>query len=714
MLIESYLRYVKENIDLVSSMVIKSETTANSYNNYLKLLGIDTPDDPSLWYYYNCISANDFSHLGLPIPEIPIHILETNITIPLVRTLQLDYPHTFNHYLSNPQLIKKLISSYPEDELYIKGIFYPVDKDIALKAKDFTILSYNKDLVHYNETNLIAKTQEWIYNFTHRWYDPKLALSDNWHDIAFLAILFVNLPVTIINIRLDNCKTEYVHPFHLWNYLGGYFELHKYKGKIPFEQAKFLYRNIRYITKNAGKESVLEFLNNGFCKPFGLALYTIKLERDELNLVKNFTENQSHYQPITYFKKDKLNDEDLSNQQVNYLTPDTIVSKLIPLGTKNVENVQDDINDLVNIAANNTINSAETGLLECNSVNSFRDTVINKIINRINYIIYLSNFGYYTNTQYVNFTSISVYDKELSIKDAIVLLFYVAAKLYDIPLVNIPNIEASGILLPNEYLTDTLSKIRPSSYLESFLHNGHRVNIDILTRIKNTVVPPRLILNNTDLDSFMEQISNAKLNLHLLNYQLNDSLVESEIDTLVNSFQRTINCPLVSEVTYSDFLNRLGLDITNLESSQYIDILKTILVNFLQIDREFNHLQSPYKEMVEILNTITSYLLQFVLGDNTIGSYSTYWDTPNFKILNKKVKYLIRLLFTNNLDIGISKSIDLGNYDIPVGVGNINISKSVSYDSILNVNLNILCTYKLSHISSINVGGANYTCEVTE
>ena len=75
-----------------------------------------------------------------------------------------------------------------------------------------------------------------------------------------MAGLVSRLVNVVLGIRLNNCHTRFAHSYHIWTYLNGFGELRQYKGLLNTAQALWLYRNIRYITNNAGKSSTFDKL----------------------------------------------------------------------------------------------------------------------------------------------------------------------------------------------------------------------------------------------------------------------------------------------------------------------------------------------------------------------------------------------------------------------------------------------------------------------
>jgi hypothetical protein len=152
------------------------------------------------------------------------------------------------------------VEQFPDQELLIRGILTPVDLDHAINAEDFTVLYADNTLIERNESNLLYEFQERIWRFSARWDVPGYRETDEFYTGSQLAILYLNLPMFIMNIRLANCHTSYAHSFHIRAYLASHGKLDRYLDNLTKKQMLFLYRNILYIERNAGKQETFDWL----------------------------------------------------------------------------------------------------------------------------------------------------------------------------------------------------------------------------------------------------------------------------------------------------------------------------------------------------------------------------------------------------------------------------------------------------------------------
>ena len=182
-----------------------------------------------------------------------IEFTKENLLIESNTPDELVHRATYRSYQPGSSYYDELVRQYPDQEVLIRGILNPVDITFAINAKDHQILLYNKELVEENEITLIERIQKWIDRYFIRWNVSAYSLIDELYVPAHLGIMWLMLPSVILNLRLAACKTHEVHSYHIKQYLASHHKLDVYFDYLTKKQQLFLYRNIRYIQRNAGK-----------------------------------------------------------------------------------------------------------------------------------------------------------------------------------------------------------------------------------------------------------------------------------------------------------------------------------------------------------------------------------------------------------------------------------------------------------------------------
>lgn len=254
-----YELYRSKVFELAKTMVIKFDDAAVTINEELSTvygLVIDEFDKPTWKYYLNLAGEYHSFDTLMQIPSLD----NPGNTIDFTKANLAANRVTRAEYFYGSRFYKRLVEKYPDQEMLILGILNPVDIDTAISAKDGTILTYNKKLVEENETNLIPELETWIFNFIARWHNSDYVKVDNLYLASMLGILFLNLPQAIMNIRLKNTKTEYVHSYHIREYLESHGHLAPFLPYLTTKQALWLYRNILYVHRNSGKRETFKKL----------------------------------------------------------------------------------------------------------------------------------------------------------------------------------------------------------------------------------------------------------------------------------------------------------------------------------------------------------------------------------------------------------------------------------------------------------------------
>ena len=241
-----YDLYIAANISLATSIIIKSDDTVSGLNEYVNyeatVNGTPAVDmsDPLSWKYYLNISGQ-YHHLD---KIITITSLDTQEVINFTIDNLAMHPATATAYAFGTNYHTNLVETYPFERLLIMGILYPVSINTAISAKDGTILGYPPNLVEPNEYSLISNLQKWINGYKIRWTNVQFSISDALYSATALGIMYLNILPALLTIRLEACKTNQAHSFHVRQYLASHNLLNQYIDNMTLSQTLFFYRNI--------------------------------------------------------------------------------------------------------------------------------------------------------------------------------------------------------------------------------------------------------------------------------------------------------------------------------------------------------------------------------------------------------------------------------------------------------------------------------------
>ena len=251
--------YFVATVRLARTMAIKSSAAAEAINKGLVFKHGESavdPFDPTTWKYY-CNLAGEYHFTNTPMV---VTSLDTMLEIEFTKeNLQL-HTQTAAGYRVGTRFYEALITKYPEQSALIHGILYPVDKSTAIQAEDGKILVYDTTLVEPQEISLIPDLEAWIKRFHDRWHLKAYHLTNDLYTAAYLGVLATQIIQEILNLRLARCHSNETHSFHIQSFLASHGGLDRYYPYMTLEQALWLYRNIRYLERNAGKRETFELL----------------------------------------------------------------------------------------------------------------------------------------------------------------------------------------------------------------------------------------------------------------------------------------------------------------------------------------------------------------------------------------------------------------------------------------------------------------------
>lgn len=244
--------YLDLNKTLVKTLSIKSTYGIYAINKELTLQYGESAVDrfnPSSWKYYKNLAGEYHS------TDTPINVISLDTRQEILFSVENLRQHTATAegYQYGTRYYHALIAQFPTQEFLIHGILNPCDKAKAIAAENGTILSYPPALVDENETTLIMELESFIKLYQARWDVSAFALTDPYYGTVQRALLALQLLPKLLNLRLKRCKTDEVHTFHLQQYLASHHKLDRWLPYLTREQALWLYRNVVYLERNAGK-----------------------------------------------------------------------------------------------------------------------------------------------------------------------------------------------------------------------------------------------------------------------------------------------------------------------------------------------------------------------------------------------------------------------------------------------------------------------------
>ena len=364
----SLLQYNKDNILLAKSITVKLTDIAIAINKGLvKQHGLKISNNPKTWKYYMNLAGMRHETNS----PVLVNVLELGEKQLLSKELLDTYNYTRTELLKYGQTFNNLIDEYPEDIMFIKGCLHPVDMDVAIKAKEGTILSYNHTFVEAPEFSLMRELQVHVYDFLSRWHIKEYTLVEDLYLPVLIGNLYNSIVLKIMNIRLEKIHTNEAHSFHLEHYFRSNLNLWTSISIVNDETKYWLYKNLGWLIRNIGRQEafdtvIKQILNNN---NVGIGRYQLRKPNNKINTKKDIMLPTFTNTPLI-FNNIGLNSY-YSTSRNSSITLDTILNKEL-----NLENIKEEDMDTQTRYRNNTI--VETSIEKIN--NTYRDNQLTKVL----------------------------------------------------------------------------------------------------------------------------------------------------------------------------------------------------------------------------------------------------------------------------------------------------------------------------------------------
>lgn len=677
--------YKRSTFALARTLVLKFDLINQRINNELMAIGVQVDElYPETHKYYLNLSGEYHAvdkyklklETGKEYMTITIASSEGSEEVPF--TKELFYGNRPNvtllsEYYIGSEYYNNLLERYPEYELLIKGILHPIDLRTALNAKDGTILSLgyrkleldeNNEVLRYqipeymkgfsytryiepNEHNIISELQTWIDKVNYRWLNAGYSLSDDLYVAFHLGVLYSNVPVKLMNIRLANVHTAMTHSFHVREYLESHGMLGKYIRAIPIEQVMYLYRNVRYLELNMGKTFVFNELIKHMLTPTGIPLagYNFKHDLSEIDSVEVLTPDPKMYREHLNFKS--------IGSSTDVKTVRNILDEQIPLARENGEYLnfwEGYITDKMKYSSDDQL---MTKVLE-SELFEVADPIPVEFYSMLMWMwIYSASTKLYIGHVYVS-NPVSDDTLTLTILDALKLWLYCINRgSQRVILEHIPNGQITVMYLPRS----NNPKYKPEGYPDV-------ATLDDLKRIVDPkCITDTQIQNITNKVDVVYEASSAyefRNNVKVLHDELIRQWFEAcKIEDMYargyadNVFRQQYwhNVPITltnKETTYKSFITRLGLHFTDFTENDFVELASRIVYACIggMTDEDFSRGQLQ-KAMIEIMKHFSSYTTHYI--SKTVDS----------AIASGNGKYPRMTNLSLEGDAGLSEGIDL-------------------------------------------------------
>lgn len=589
--------YNNQVMRLARSITFKSIWSAFAMNQPLIELGQTVPDIKSEWRYFKHLNGEYLEGID---ERVEIESLDTGETVVLTKDMLKNHKKTYTFY-RDPENRENIHDRYPFMPLYIEGVFNPVPPEVTVPLEDGSIISYNKDLVEAQEATLILNIEKWIKAYHHQYVMESWNAAYNFSVADHIGRIYALLPGKIKELRLRAIHTSETHSYHITEFLRSHQNLHEYVPYLTIEQMLFLYRNIRYIERHAGKQDTFDFLVENLLTKRDIPL-------DKFLLAENYTEVKSgglYKHPIGV--KEPVNFKERSRgRDIDTLPIEEVIGKEYDAGKEHGRMIDEYIQTSGDLLIRSGTGSMPTKLLEVSGIDpsSFNSE---KTLTRV-----INEWAYHSAKDLMR-NNADVIDPQsgnsfrVTPLQSFALYLYAYYKGYHglelkwIPIFNVVSTE-EGVWYTKEEFTKGL--ITP-----------HTLNLDTYIDFFNETTDgdTSVIYNRNDFyDRVTRRIAIKTRRERYLGSQRDDR-TRREVEWLFNYTYRdhTLTHQLVNK-DYTEFLYELGIDPRKYSDTMWRDLTKDLLKLTTDYDPDnvigFDDIQS---NLVGLFSKLSSYSIQF-------------------------------------------------------------------------------------------------------
>lgn len=662
-----YQQYIANIFTLAKTIRIKHHAAAVAINQQMVNARIPVAwDDLTTWKYYLNLAGlyHPVDRLklkektGFDTMRIRVAGNSGPVWVNFDQALIAADPAIANEYRYDTAYYRELVYRYPEYEDLILGILNPVSLSVSLSAKDNTILycggyfltppkagntrwTYQRgfstlvqgdDLIESHEYRLIDDIQEWVSGFFYRWDVPAYHFVADLFYTTQLALLYSQLPKTIINLRLANCRTPRAHTFHIKMFLEANGKLGDYVDLLKLPQQLYLYRNIQWLEAHAGKELVFDDLVKNLLTPMNIPLSKYELIHDVTNVDEDLS-------PIARMRRLVVNFKQIgTGRDVKNL--DVVTKRLNKVALFNEREEEFSIDRAHALGDNSLHSRVETKVLESAMVDFSDRTPYPLLRFLMNQWVYTASHGKYVGTIYV--TDPVTGDRiQLTPNNALILALYCLNKGYtDITLTTIPAIKAK--MVPRR--VDGGAGAKPTR--AEIKQKTYRLSDDSIDGILGTFQEP---VFHPNAKSFYTQTKQSHRELSRRHYatieEINRDAFGEALMALEACYWSEIMCDLVPvETQYTDWFTLQGITFDGYTTADYGLLASRLVRGALGLD--FDDGLKPadiQKAVLAIMMQLLSYTVNLIRSINTTAVIVVDFYHPRLANYTRTVKTHVRV-----------------------------------------------------------------------
>lgn len=592
--------YLRDIVQLTDTLVIKCTADAlalnQSYRDYHQVDFSETPE--AQWPYYLHLAGKYVKGYDTPMTVIS---QDTREEIAFTyENLQIHLATKKAYWIGSPDY-RELLSRYPLQDGLIRGIINPTPPEVALAAKDWSILNWDTSLVEPQETNLIPELQRRIDAMTLNYWHARWTLTNELYAAGYVAQLIFAIPREIQNIRLMNCGSRYVHSYHLWGLLGSYGRLDRWRNYLTNDQAMWLYRNIAVLFNNVGKTSTFQALLENILTVRGIPLTHQEIQHDVGSM-------PDEIYPTPQVAKIPLNVYAEAPTGIVTTSIENVLTSEQPLALENSKYLANELYNVPIAARSAFVNQLPTKVLE-SSMTDLTDDIPVKLTNTVyNTWVWAVADGRYTaDVSFIDPTTSTV--MRVTAAEALILWVYLTARTYGAELVNIPTLMTRGVMRPLIPSYDELRAAMPERYIS---------RTDILVALSHYEAPGQIVSTEA-FQQYCRRVNNAVQAHRMQVAYVEDPMRRGFMESLCSRMYQSMRVTLPGNyANYDAFLRSIRLDVSTMLQGSFEAFAESVYVAATGMDlRDVTSMQEVQAAMVGIMQQLSSRTVQYIAHINS-------------------------------------------------------------------------------------------------
>lgn len=650
-----YQIFRDEIFALCETLVYKSSATADALNRALVERGfVVNPEDPYSWKYYLNL-AGVYHAIDLPMTVISLDTLEE---IEFTKANLAQHRSTAKAYVYGSPYYLELVRRFPKQKDLINGILNPIPRATSIAAENYQILYYDQQLVEPQEQNLIPRLQKFINAYYYNWHNSAYGITHDLYEGWSIGILATQLPAEIERIRIDNIHTEQTHTFHIWMYLRDHGRLDEFRNFLTIKQSLWLYRNIRYIQANVGKQSTYQLLIEHLFSERGFPVVHYEARKD----LSKFPDDGLVADVILQPQGLNLPERQESNPLPR--TPEYILQKQLPIASKNADHYDAALFKIKEGWARSIRAKSPTKVIESRALDRSGSAVFlleDVIINHWLYWSYTNRYGIILQLQ----SPISGEGFNLTAKDAFCLWIWCMNR-------------ASGKEEDRlvDWVAERVRKNRtPTPAQLRALAITSRVPDEMLTRVYGMMPAVGAVASTEAFYRQCVDIHSSSIEQYDYYTQFQNYRDRADAEAVVTHFYHDRGLQIATETTYTEWFRNRGLPFGALDPKQTQELAEQILKQATGIGSIATFSTREIQEaMIRLFHRLSSYTIHSIRSEDSdrnipIGApILRLGDEDNYS--EEIFKHRLQPVYVNDdssrVKHGMGISERLGNLDVQV------------------------------------------------